>query len=293
MTRGIGIFTDEIDAAPKTFTMDESDLSALPHRPAWANKGTFGHVLVIAGSRGMAGAACLCAEAAYRSGAGLVRVYTPECNREILQTRLPEAVLTTYPGDEPPEELPEDMAEWATSVVIGPGLGTSKPAAALLRSVLSYKDLPAVIDADALNLLAASAKTREYLHDRCILTPHLGEMSRLTGRPVPQIQSDPVTSAADFAQAEEITLVQKDARTIVVPPDGRFCFVNTCGNSGMSTGGSGDVLAGVIGGLLAQGLTTDQAAMYGVLMHACAGDRAAEQLGARAVLAGDILRQLR
>ncbi len=294
VVRSIGISRLGLDVvAPKAFTLTAEDLKELPVRVPSSNKGTYGRVLVIAGSENMAGAAVLAAESAYRSGAGLVRVFTPECNRLILQTRLPEAILTTYDPEFFSPEVLDALCEWASAIVIGPGLGTRDQAARFLQYILQYAGKPLVIDADAVNILARKPEMREYLNRNCILTPHLGEMSRLSGVPVPQIQEDPVGTAEAFQKDCEAVLVQKDARTVVLPPDGRFCFINTLGNSGMSTGGSGDVLAGIIGGLLAAGMETSKAAVYGVLLHAHAGDLAAAEKGERAMLAGDIVAALR
>ena len=292
--RDIGISAQGLEKiAPKAFTLDADALKELPARSPASNKGTFGRVLIIAGSENMAGAAVLAGEAAYRSGAGLVRIFTPECNRTIIQTRLPEAILTTYSADFFSPEILDALCGWASSIVIGPGLGVREQTGRFLQYILQYAKVPVVIDADGVNLLARKPELTEYLNRRHILTPHLGEMSRLTGVSIPAIREDPVRSAEEYVAKHEVTLVQKDARTVVIPADGRFCFINTCGNSGMSTGGSGDVLAGIIGGLLACGMEPAKADVNGVLMHAHAGDLAAAERGERAMLAGDIVSALR
>lgn len=279
-------------AAPKAFTMDEGDLASLPERPPYSNKGTFGKVLVIAGTKNMAGAAVLSGTAAYRSGAGLVRVMTPEENRVVLQTSLPEAILTTYGGGELPLDLLKEACEWAGAIVIGPGLGQNDRTTSILRYVLQYRRSPVVLDADALNTISGHREMFEALGEDTILTPHLGEMSRLTGVPISHMTVDLPETARSFAEKTGAVLVLKDARTLVA--DGRKrLYVNTCGNSGMATGGSGDVLSGVIGGVLAGGMKPFEAAAYGVLMHSLAGDAAAEQFGERAVMAGDIARRIR
>lgn len=290
--RSIGISRRGLDVVdPRAFTLGPEALEDLPVREPWSNKGTCGKLLVIAGSKNMAGAAVLCAEAAYRTGAGLVRIFTTEVNRVIVQTALPEAILTTHDGSLSPEQM-DEMLNWADAVVIGPGLGTDGPAGRVLRYVLQYAKVPMVIDADGLNLLARDQEMMKYLNQDMILTPHLGEMSRLSGAPVSQIQADPVRSAREFVSARDVNLVQKDARTVVVPADGRFIYINTQGNAGMATGGSGDVLSGVLGALLCGGMKPQEAAVMGVLLHACAGDRAKEEKGERAMLAGDIIRHL-
>ncbi len=293
VVRDIGILPQGLEEIiPTAFTLDPEDLADLPERPQDSNKGTFGRVLVVAGSKNMAGAAVLSGKAAYRAGAGLVRIFTPECNRMILQTALPEAILTTYAEDEFSMERMEELCQWANAIVIGPGLGVTPQTTRFLRYILQYGQVPTVVDADALNILVQTPDLMELLREDCILTPHLGEMSRLTDTPVPEIRADAVGFAREYAEENGITLVQKDARTVVAFSDGSPSYVNLCGNSGMSTGGSGDVLSGVLGGLLAGGLTPKQAASYGVLLHAAAGDRAAAKKGERAMLAGDILESL-
>ncbi|MCD8124472.1 MAG: NAD(P)H-hydrate dehydratase [Lachnospiraceae bacterium] len=292
VVRHIGILPQGLEeAAPGAFTLFAEDLSDLPERPQDSNKGTFGRVLVVAGSRNMAGAAILAAEAAYRAGAGLVRVCTPECNRQIVQTALPEALFTPCAEEFSMEQMAE-LCRWASAIVVGPGLGTGRQATQSLCYILQYGEVPTVVDADGLNILAAKPELQELLRENCILTPHLGEMSRLTGKPIANIRTDVIGCALDYAEHHGVILVQKDARTVVASPDGKTCYVNTCGNSGMSTGGSGDVLSGILGGLLAGGSEPQRAAVWGVLMHACAGDRAAAARGERAMLAGDILAHL-
>ena len=299
VVRDIGIVPRGLsEVKPRAFTRGPEELENLPARPAWSNKGTFGRVLVIAGSRNMAGASILAGEAAYRTGAGLVRLFAPECNREILQTSLPEAILTTYPEEE--EQIPAirsslmDAVNWATAIVIGPGLGRSKIAEELVSQVITGTRLPTVIDADALNILAIHPEWMRTCMERFyILTPHMGEMSRLTGQSIGEIKADPVHTAKNYADQWRCVVVQKDARTVVSSVNSEVSYINLCGNSGMSTGGSGDVLAGIIGGLLAAGMEAFDAASYGVLMHAHAGDQAAEKYGERAMLARNLLEYVR
>ena len=276
----------------RVFALEEEDLDVLKKRPADGHKGTFGRVLVVAGSFDMAGAAVLSGSAAYRSGAGLVQILSPECNRLILQTSVPEAILTSYKDNEFSPEKMDAMLNAASSVVIGPGLGICEQSRRFLRYIIQYSKKPVVIDADGLNMLAEKKALMDQLTPNHILTPHMGEMSRLTGKDIAEIKADPVKAAADFVARFPVTLVLKDARTVIASSAGSDICINTCGNSGMATGGSGDVLSGVIGGLLAQKFNPSRAACLGVLMHACAGDRAAAKLGERAVTAGEILRSL-
>ena len=292
-------------------TYDPEDLSLLPQRNAWSNKGTYGKVLLIAGSKNMAGAAVFGAQAAYRSGAGLVRILTCEENREILQNQVPEAILTTYrvgelegrvhhfEDDRRNREMLKEAIRWASVIGIGPGLGTGRIAEHLLRKLLKLARVPLVIDADGINTLAALlAEDRDGEISRLladyeagiILTPHLKEMSRLTGQTVGEIQEDLIATAESIANERHV-VVLKDARTIV--SDGtKPVYINVSGNHGMATGGSGDVLTGIICGLLAQMPEGDirllEAARLGVYCHGLAGDAAAKDLGFRGIMAGDL-----
>lgn len=290
----IGITKESTEhVSPKGFTLDSSDLDRLPVRPAYSNKGSFGKLLILAGSKNMSGAAYLSGLAAYRSGAGLVKVMTCESNRTIIQQLLPEAVLATYPDSDEKDASSEAIAvleesiSWATAVVAGPGLGTGDTANRLMEHLLRHVKQPLLIDADGLNIIAARSELLDLIGANVIVTPHLGEMGRLCSVQVAKIQSDIVRTAADFSAAHGCITVLKDARTVVALPDGRF-YVNTCGNSGMATGGSGDVLSGTIGGMLASGSSLAEAAVYGILRHSLAGDEASSDIGERALMARDI-----
>ena len=272
---------------PKAAAHERGDLALLPGRFAHSNKGTYGKLLVVAGSVNMAGAACLCARAAYRAGTGLVRVLTPEENRLIIQTSVPEAVLTTYRADSPDAQTIKDAVGWADAVVAGPGIGTGEGARALLALVLDCVSVPTVLDADALNILAKDCGRLSAPHADLIVTPHLGEMARLTGHTVEHIQGALMESARQFAETYGVVCVLKDFRTVTAVPGG-LTYLNLSGNHGMATAGSGDVLSGVIGGLLAQGMKASVAASCGVYLHGLAGDAAARRTGKRALLASDI-----
>ena len=267
------------------------NLSAvLPQRKAESFKGTYGKLLVVAGSRNMCGAAYLAGKAAYRTGAGLVYIYTEECNRVILQQLLPEAVLITYdPKDWTPEPL-ENCLDSMTAVATGCGLGTGAVKKEILKCVLSANHLPRVLDADALNILSADDKLWELASAPFIITPHIGEMSRLSSLSSAAIKKDPAKAAREFSTAHRVITVLKDAKTVV--SDGTDCSWNTCGNNGMATGGSGDVLAGIIGGLLAQKMPLFEAAKLGVHIHALAGDAAAKERGTYSMMAGDIIEHI-
>ncbi len=272
----------------------EEELRRLPTRPQESHKGTFGRVLCVCGSVGMCGAAYLAAKAAYRVGAGLVRVLTVEENRPILQTLLPEAIVTVYNANEPDLAVVEEAAAWADVLVIGCGLGVSCASRAVLSHLLRYSEKPKVLDADALNLLAKNPSLMKYTRG-AILTPHPMEMSRLFGRSVEEILENSESVAHEFAQKYGAVLVLKRHRTLTADGQGTI-YRNTTGNSGMATGGSGDVLAGVIGGLWAQmrngELPTAEIAALGVLLHGMSGDLAAHELGEHSVMAGDLIDSL-
>lgn len=276
-------------------------------RPAYSNKGTFGRVSVIAGSKNMAGAAWFSAYAAYRTGAGLVKVITPEENRVILQTKLPEAMLTTYEAENPASirKAVEEAVAFADALVIGPGLGTSVTAKGIVETALTLlrekgaKAPVSIWDADALNLLSEQATEKglstmeerlaeleRSLPEHAILTPHPGELSRLTGVSTKELVKNLVQVAERMSADSHLIYVLKDAVSVVAG-DGEL-FVQTAGNSGMATGGSGDVLTGVIAALAAGGRTPMQAATDGVYLHGLAGDLVAARLGESSVLARDI-----
>lgn len=301
--REIGFPAQAVAAvAPKTMVYSEEDLSRLPQRSPWSNKGTYGKVLLIVGARNMAGAAWLSATAAYRTGSGLVRIFTCEENREILQSRVPEAIMTTYRTEEEALRLLPEALSWATVTGIGPGLGQNGFTGQLLTLVLKEGRCPLVIDADGLNTLAVLLrKCKEEPKEQAdnisnlyetypspiIHTPHLKEMERLTGKPVSRIQTSMIRTAREAADERHI-FVLKDARTVV--SDGSdLTYINVSGNHGMATGGSGDVLTGVICGLLAGGLPAVEAARLGVYCHGLAGDAAAARTGCYGLMAGDIL----
>lgn len=275
------------------FITEPSDLLRLPARREDSNKGTFGRLLLIAGSKGMSGAAYLGALSAYRSGVGLVKIMTVEDNRQILQSQLPEAIVETYrPEDVMQEEggfaaFIEAQCGWATSIVMGPGLSGEPYVERLVELVLTHAYVPIVLDADALNAVAAHPALTAYYTENIIITPHIGEMSRLTGRSVSEIKADALTVAREYSGNHGITCVLKDAVTVTADRDG-ITYLNAGGNSGMAKGGSGDVLAGIIGSLLAQGTELTDAAVFGVCLHGLAGDAAAKALGKRSILAHEI-----
>ncbi len=273
--------------------LDGRILKFLPVRRKRSHKGTYGKILCVAGSRNMAGAAYLCAYAAYRCGAGLVRVLTPEENRVILQSLLPEAVLTTFDTDAAASGIQKllEALEWADAVAIGPGIGKESWAAEFVEAAFAECRKPLVVDADGINHLAGMKDRLGKYQGPVIVTPHVGEFSRLTGQSVSDILKNVPEQAARFTEKNGCICVLKDAPTAVADEKGR-CWVNTTGNNGMSTGGSGDVLTGIIAGLLGQKLLPLQAALLGVWLHGRAGDLAAGTEGVYGLMARHLIEYL-
>ena len=281
------------EAGLTTELLDKKNMTGLlPQRSPASHKGTNGHVLIIAGSGGKTGAAILCARGCLRSGAGLVSLCVPRSLNAIFETVLPEA-MTIPLEDQKKQILTVDnleiilaAAQGKKAVVLGPGLGTDPETVELVQHLYKQITLPLVVDADGLNCLA---ETQLPSHPATrILTPHPGEMARLLSQSTKEIQTDRIGRAHDFASEHQVSLVLKGAATVIADPDGSIA-VNPTGNAGMGAGGTGDVLAGVIGGLLAQGLPTWQAACLGVHIHGLAGDRLAARLGIElGYLAGEL-----
>jgi len=286
-----------------TFYYGAEDLNRLPVRKNYSHKGTYGKVLVIAGSKGMSGAAYLSAKAAYRSGAGIVKLLTSQDNREILQTSLPEALFTAYDQEEintaeREKQLIEEI-HWASVIVIGPGLGQSDRAGELLNLVIKEAKVPVIIDADGLNLLTnilnlechdASSRWNylsQILRPDTILTPHLMELSRLLKIPISEISNNRIDTAGPYSYNNKLIVAMKDARTVVTQARNRY--INVSGNNGMATGGSGDVLTGIIAALIAQGMASFDATCLAVYIHGLSGDIAASKKGTYSMMAGDII----
>lgn len=285
----IGIYEhDSVCYEPEIFRLEETDGNLIPKRDPSGNKGTFGKVLLIAGSPGMEGASFLSACSCFRTGAGMVKVYTAKDNREILLRQLPEVMLSCYNEECFEKETLERDMRWADVIGIGPGLSQSPTALKILEYVTQNCRKPLVIDADGLNLISSHPQILKSIVCPCILTPHMGEMSRLTGLTVKEIAADRLKAAGDFAGHYHIICVLKDARTVVSFDETHF-VINTTGNSGMATAGSGDVLTGMILGLLAAGTDERTAAAVGVWLHGKAGDDARDRLGEASVKAGDII----
>ena len=285
----IGITKESfLEKEPQMLMPQAEDLTRLPKRKADSNKGTYGKVLVIAGSEEMSGAAYFSAKAAYLSGCGLVKVFTHEKNRTMLTTRLPEAIPVTYDGKKNLKESLIAAVQWADVLVLGPGLGCSDTARQIVKLTIQTAAVPIIVDADALNLLSEELEILKGPHTDLIVTPHLGEMSRLVDMPIEYIKKNILMTAQDFSREYNVICVLKDARTITSIPYGKT-YVNTSGNHGMATAGSGDVLTGIIAGFLAGGLTPEEAAVFGVYVHGLSGDAMVEKTGYYSLMAEDIL----
>jgi ADP-dependent NAD(P)H-hydrate dehydratase len=270
-----------------------TDVPALPPRAVDANKGTFGRVLIVAGSRGMSGAAVLCASGALRGGAGLVRLAVPEGILPIVATANPCYTTAPLPQDAhgrlSAAALPEllELVRRNSVAEFGPGLGQSAELGNVLASILEQTATPLVLDADALNVLAGRLGSLRKHSGPIVLTPHPGEFARLLHCDIPSVQARRQELAAEFARTHGVVVVLKGHGTIVT--DGQRVYVNTTGNPGMATGGTGDVLGGLIAALMGQALETFAAAQLAVYLHGLAGDLAREQLGEASLIASDLL----
>ncbi len=259
----------------------------LKPRRRFSHKGTFGHALLIAGSYGKMGAAVLAARAALRSGVGLLHVHIPQAGYAIMQTALPEAMLSIDRYENYFSDIPE-LAPFQ-AVGIGPGLGTMQQSQMALKLLLQQFKLPMVFDADALNILAENKTWLAFLPHYSILTPHPKEFERLAGKWANDFER--LEKQREFAIKYQVVVVLKGAFTSICTPRGD-CYFNSTGNPGMATAGSGDVLTGILTALLAQGYASVEAAILGVYLHGLAGDVAARKRGAEAMISGDIAENL-
>ncbi len=284
--KDIGIYPVAEEEGGYARALEASDCKSLLCRDPAGHKGTFGKTLVLAGSCGMSGAAYFAGSAAYAAGAGMVKICTAPENRQILQTQIPEALYGTWEKD----ELEKGM-QWCDAVAVGPGVGQDMEAFHMLEHILELgrrMDLPMVLDADGLNLLSAHPTLRDRLYENCVYTPHMLELSRMTKKTVQELGENPAETAAQFAKEFPGILVWKDACTLIRDRRGRI-YLNQTGNDGMATAGSGDVLAGLIGGLLAAGGEAGALAALGAYLHGRAGDLAAAEKGRHGMTARDIL----
>jgi NAD(P)H-hydrate epimerase len=278
----------------RTALLEAADVrAALPPRPADAHKGTYGHLLVVAGSVGRTGAAVLACLGALRAGTGLVTCATPASQQPVVATQLPEPMTEPLPetaartiSAKAVERIVEILSRM-DAVALGPGVGLDPETQGAVQVLVRDVERPMVVDADALTALAARrGLCREAAAPR-LLTPHPGEAARLLGCSIADVQADRIASARRLAAESGAVVALKGARTVVADPDGRVTL-NPTGNPGMATGGTGDVLTGVTGGLLAQGVAPAVALSAAVYLHGLAGDLAAEARGAAGLVAGDL-----
>lgn len=285
----IGLKQSYILAAESPYSIleEEQIRSLIKPRKRFAHKGSFGHGLLIAGSYGMAGASILSAKACLRSGIGLLTVHVPIYNHDLLQTTVPEAIVQTDIHERYYAE-PVDLSKYK-ALAIGPGLGQEEDTALAMMEQIQASNIPVVLDADAINILSSHRNWLSRLPKQSILTPHLGELERLTGKCMDTYER--LTKVKELAAYLHSYIIVKGAWTIIVTPDGR-CFLNPTGNPGMATAGSGDVLTGILLALLAQGYSQEEACQLGVYVHGLAGDIAAETMSQMGMTSGDIIAAL-
>ncbi|SFA72261.1 NAD(P)H-hydrate epimerase [Acetitomaculum ruminis DSM 5522] len=284
----IGISNKPIEKSKTGHILTIDDLNKIPKRKVRSNKGTYGNVLIIAGSLNMCGAAILAGAAAYASGCGLVRIFTPKDNRIIIQNKLPEAVLTTYDPQYFDDRVLEKEIERADSIVIGPGLGMDVSAGKITEYVLRYATVPIIADADALNIAATNPSLLKKHNCPLIITPHFAEMARLCDTKIYNISNDILETAIKFSKENNLICLLKDANSVIAGSDGSL-YVNTSGNNGLSTAGSGDVLAGILGALAVIFDDYSLCAAMGAFIHGLAGDYAVAETGERGLVSSDIV----
>jgi len=271
--------------------------SLFPRRSPDGHKGTYGHVLVVGGSEGMTGAVTLTSQAALKIGAGLVTLGVPSSLNQIMELKLTEVMTKALPETDKKvlsQAAKEDILHLTTKadvLAIGPGMSQEDSVKELLIDLLKEIKIPIIIDADGLNALVDNLDVFKEMQVPVVLTPHPGEMARLTNMSVPEILENKLTIAKEKAIEWQVTLVLKGNKSIIATPEGKV-YINPTGNPGMATAGSGDVLTGIIAGLIGQGLTADKATVVGTFIHGLAGDKAREAKGSYSLVASDIVESL-
>jgi len=285
----IGLHPDAIiSSATSNFYLEAADIQSLYHRRhKFAHKGHFGHALVLSGSKGKMGAAVLSARACLRSGAGLLSMAVPACGYEIVQSGLPEAMCICDEQDDWISQIP--ALQPYNAIGIGPGIGMHADTQRALKKLIQDAHCPLVLDADALNILAENPTWFDFLPAYSILTPHPKEFERMTGKA--GCDYERLLRGKEFSRRYNTILLLKGAHTVVIAPDGT-CYFNSTGNPGMATGGSGDVLTGMITGWMAQQYTPLQSALLAVYLHGAAGDLAAAGKAHEGLIAGDIVEMI-
>ena len=285
----IGLSPSYIQSAESPYSIIEESYirSLIVPRKRFAHKGNFGHGLLIAGSYGMAGASILAAQACLRSGIGLLTIHVPIYNRDILQCTVPEAIIHTDIHERYFAEPVE--ASKFSAIAIGPGLGQEEDTALAMIEQIQGSNIPIILDADALNILSSHRNWLSRLPKHCILTPHLGELERLTGKCMDTYER--LNKVKELATYLQSYIIVKGGWTTIVTPEGH-CYFNPTGNPGMATAGSGDTLTGILLALLSQGYTPEEACLLGVYIHGLSGDIAAENMSPISMTARDIIDSL-
>jgi NAD(P)H-hydrate epimerase len=282
----------------ETIFIDEGHVSGIiPKRLRESSKGNYGRVLIVSGSTGMTGSGCLSAKAALRTGAGLVYLGVPAALSNIYGTQLVEPIVIPfedkgkgYFSKESGKDIIKEL-EKMNAAAIGPGISCRQDIVELVNEILINARIPLVLDADALNAVAKDVAILKKSKVPLIVTPHPGEMSRLIGTSIEDIQKDRIKHARDFSDEYNVITVLKGSKTIIATPHGRV-YINPTGNPGMSTAGTGDVLTGIIAGFIGQGFLPEDAAVAGVFLHGLAGDSAAQKKGEYGLIAGDLVEEL-
>lgn len=289
---------------PKVFTYEKEDLKRIPERSRRGNKGSFGKLSVFAGSSRVSGALLLSVLSAYRTGCGYVRAFTEESNRDILAREVKEAVTATYREkataltDGEMADL-KDTYEFASEVILGPGMGLGPLADEIVSYVLKEDKKPVIVDADALTIISRNEKLQEYLCFTAksrkfpiIFTPHPGEFARLLSKDIKEVKENLLQEGISYAERMGIILVCKEARTLVINGNDGRVYINRSGNEGMATAGSGDVLTGMLAGMLGSKMEPYEAVCMGVFLHGLCGDRAKERNGSAYLMASDLIEEL-
>jgi NAD(P)H-hydrate epimerase len=289
-------FPEEFFNGIKCNLLEREEMAALlPSRPRYSHKGQYGHMLIVAGSRGKTGAAFMAAKACLMSGAGLVTLGVPESLMDVFQARVTEEMCLPLPdsGDgtlssKAIDSIKGFLKNSADALAIGPGIGVSNETKALIQKLATTVNVPTVMDADALNCLEKKTGALKKAKAPLVLTPHPGEFARMSGLRIEDVEANRIDTALAFSQKSGATLVLKGVPTVVAEPDGET-FINTTGNPSMAKAGAGDVLTGMVASFIGQGLSSLDAARLGVYVHGMAGDLAASEFGLLSVLASDII----
>lgn len=286
----IGLHKDFLKTLSSPYELVDKSIIQSIYRPRnrFAHKGNFGHALLAAGSYGKMGAAVLTVKSCLRSGVGLLSCHIPKCGYDIIQTAVPEAMAMTDFNSSFLTKIEEDITKYDT-IGIGPGMGTASETRMLLREIFDAYRSPMVLDADALNCISLQKDLLQLIPAGSILTPHPKEFERLFGKTANDFEQQEL--ALQKARELNVIILLKGHHTMIATTDGR-AFFNSTGNAGMATGGSGDVLTGILTGLLAQGYSCIETAIFGTYLHGLAGDIAAEKLSMEAMVSGDLIAYL-